>query len=186
MAVVLTKRRFTVTDYHLMVDAGILAEEDRVELIQGEVVEMAPIGRYHAACVRRLTQLFASLLERRVIVSVQNPVPLGTDSEPQPDIALLRPCADFYRDTPLLPADVFLLVEVADTSLAADRAVKVPLYAQAGIREAWLVDLSGDRIELHRTPRPNGYLDVTGWHRGQAVALQAFPDVTIAVEDILG
>ena len=128
MAVALTKRLFTVDEYHLMARAGILAEDDRVELIQGEVVRMTPIGRHHAASVRRLTQLFSSRLGERALVSVQNPVPLGADTEPQSDIALLRPCPDFYRDTPLRPQDVFLVVEVADTSAATDRSVKIPLY----------------------------------------------------------
>jgi len=186
VAVTLTKRRFTVEAYHRMVEAGILAEDDRVELIRGEVVEMTPIGRSHAARVDRLTRLFTSRLGERAIVRVQGPLPLGPDSEPQPDLTLLRPCSDFYLETPLRPSDVFLVVEVADSSLATDRTVKMPLYAEAGIREAWLVDLVAGRLEVHRDPTPHGYRDVRTLHPGEPVDLEAFPDLALTVDDVLG
>jgi len=185
MAIALTTRRFTVEEYHLMVKAGILSEDDRVELIRGEVVHMTPIGRHHAGCVICLTRLFTARLGDRVLVSVQNPVPAGSDSEPQPDLALLRPCADFYVRTPLRVEDVLLVVEVADTTARTDRAVKVPLYAEAAIREAWLVDLAADCVEVYRTPGPDGYRDVLTLRRGQSLAPEAFPDLVLRVDDIL-
>ena len=186
MAIAPTKRRFTVDEYHLMVQAGILAEDDRVELIRGEVVEMTPIGRRHAGCVDRLTRLFTSRLGDRAIVRVQNPVPVSADSEPQPDLTLLRPCPDFYVETPLRPEDVLLVIEVADTSAAADRAVKIPLYAEAGIREAWLVDLAAGRVEAYRTPRAGAYRDRLTLERGASFAPESFPDLALRAEDLLG
>ena len=186
MSVALPKHRFTAAEYHLMAQAGILSEDDRVELIRGEVVEMTPIGRWHAGCVDRLTRLFASRLGERAIVRVQGPVPLAPDSEPQPDVALLRPCLDFYVETPLGPPDVLLVVEVADPSAATDRTAKIPLYAEAGVREAWLVDLAAGRIEVYRRPEAHGYREILTLHRGQSLALEAFPDLAIPVADVLG
>jgi Uma2 family endonuclease len=186
MAVALDRRLFTVDEYHLMVRAGILAEDDRVELIRGEVVRMTPIGRHHAATVDRLNRLFTSKLGERVIVRVQGPVPIAPDSEPQPDVSLLRPRSDFYRDTPLRPPDVFLVIEVADSSLATDRGVKVPLYAEAGLREAWLLDLAAERVEVHRGPGPAGWRESFTLRRGQTLAPEAFPDLTLTVDDLLG
>jgi len=186
MTVTLAKRRFTVDEYHLMAQAGILSEDDRVELIRGEVVEMTPIGRRHAGAVDRLNQLFTSALGERVIVRVQNPVPVSADSEPQPDLALLRLSPDFYVETPLGPEEVLLVIEVADTSAPSDRAVKVPLYAEAGIREVWLVDLAAGRVEVYRGPGPGGYRECLALVRGQRVAPEAFLDVILTIDAILG
>ena len=186
MAVTLAKRAFTLDEYHRMVQAGILAESDRVELIRGEIVVMAPIGRRHAGQVGRLTRLFSLALGERAIVWVQNPLPLGPDSEPQPDVAPLRPCADFYVNTPPRPADVWLAIEVGDTSVAADRAIKVPLHAEAGLRETWLVDLPGERVEVYRTPVSDGYRDVRVLQRGQSLTVETFPDLVLSVDEILG
>src|SRR2546426_2118990 len=141
MSITLEKRRFTVDEYHRMAEAGIFSEDESVELLEGEIVEMTPISSRHAACVNKLTRLFTRELGERVVVSVQNPVALTETSEPQPDLALLRPRADFYAAGHPGPEDVLLMVEVADTSATSDRAVKVPLYARAGIEEVWLIDL---------------------------------------------
>ena len=169
-----------------MGEAGILSEDDRVELIEGEIVQMAPIGSRHAACVDRLTQLFVLRVMGRAIVRVQNPVLLNDYSEPQPDLALLRPRADFYASGHPAPQDVLLVVEVADTSAGIDRAAKMPLYARAGIHEAWLVDLQADQVEVHRQPTPQGYRSVQTFGRGASFALEMLPDLTLAVADILG
>jgi Uma2 family endonuclease len=185
MSVQLTRRLFTVHEYHQMGQAGILSEDDRVELIEGEIVQMASIGSRHAACVDRLTQLFVMKVAGRAIVRVQNPIILNEYSEPQPDLALLRPRPDFYASAHPEPKDVFLVVEVADTSAGIDRAAKMPLYARAGILDAWLVDLQEDRVEVHRQPTPQGYQRVQHLGRGTSIALQAFPDLTLAVDDIL-
>lgn len=132
MTVQVQRRRFTVDQYHQMAEAGVLTEADRVELIAGELLEMSPIGRRHAACVNRLTRLFTSLLGESAIISVQNPIALSVHSEPQPDMALLRPRADFYASGHPGPEDVWLVVEVAETSPEYDRQIKMPEYASAG------------------------------------------------------
>lgn len=186
MAVTLTKRRFTVEEYQRMVPAGILSEDDRVELIRGEVVQMTPIGRRHAGVVDRLTQLLVSRLGGRAIVRVQGPLPLPPDSQPQPDLLLLRPCPDFYVDTSLRPGDVLLLIEVADTTAGTDRTVKTPLYAEAGIREVWLIDLAAAHVEVYRGPGPRGYRETRMVGRGQILTPEAFPDLSLTVDEILG
>lgn len=184
---VLTRYRFTVEEYHRMGDVGILPEDSRIELIAGDVVVREPIGSYHAGTVDRLTRLWTSILGERAVVRVQNPVELAEDdSEVQPDVTLLRSRADFYTRGHPVAADVLLLIEVADKSLARDRRVKIPLYARAAIREVWLVDLTGDRVEVHRDPTAGGYSHVRALGRGESVVPQAFPDLTIAVADLLG
>lgn len=186
MAVQLLRRRFTVEDYYRMAEAGILTEDDRVELLDGEVVEMTPIGSRHAACVDRLTRLLASAVGDRAIVRVQNPIRLGRHSEPQPDLALLRPRPDFYAQAHPGPEDVLLVVEVADTSVESDRGVKVPLYARAGISAAWLVDLAGERVVVHTAPAPEGYRTVHEARPGGRLRLDGLPGLDLAVADVLG
>ncbi len=187
MADVLTRRRFTVEEYHRMGEAGILPEDERVELIEGEIVKVTPIGARHAGSVNRLNSLWTSRLGNRVVVQIQNPIELrGVDSELQPDVALLRPRPDFYFKSHPEAADVFLLIEVADTTVELDRRVKIPLYAKAGVREAWLLDLNADRVEVYRQPSPDGYRDVGTVGRGQPLTVQAFPGVALTVDDLLG
>jgi Uma2 family endonuclease len=178
------KRRFTVEEFHRMGEAGIFHEDDRVELINGQIVQLSPIGRPHAYAVTMLTNLFASRLAGRALVSPQNPVHLFRDSEPLPDIVLLRPRPD-YRDVDVGPADVLLLVEVADSSLRYDRLVKLRLYARAGIPEVWIVDVVGSRVEVYRRPSERRYEQVERFERGGRVAPAAFPDVAIAIDEIL-
>ncbi len=185
MALDLKRRRFTVTEYHQMAQAGILGEDDRVELIDGEIVEMTPIGARHAECVDRLTDLFFRAFGGAARVRVQNPVRLGERSEPQPDIALVRRKPGFYASGHPGPEDVFLLVEVADSSSDPDRRVKVPLYALAGIPEAWLVDLEQQTITAYADPTPDGYRSVRVFRRGEEVAPGVFPDRALAVADLL-
>ena len=151
---------FDVDDYYRMAEAGILSREDRVELIEGEIVDMAPIGSAHAGTVNRLARLAAkAMAEGSVLVSMQNPLRLDAHSEPQPDLMLLRPRADDYRDSHPTPADVLLLVEVADSTLAYDRGPKLALYARHGVPEVWIVDLGGRVVEICRQPGPDGYAE---------------------------
>src|SRR5919199_3640667 len=166
MAVQLTRRRFTTAEYEQMGESGILREDDRVELIDGEVLEMSPIGRRHVACVLRLERLFGERFRDVALVSSQNPVALPPYDEPQPDVALLALRTDFYASALPGAADVRLLVEVADRSARYDRDVKVPRYAQAGIREVWLVDLEHDRLLAYRDPAGDGYQVVQTLRRG--------------------
>lgn len=185
MATLLTRRKFTVDEYERMGQAGILGEDDRVELIEGEIVEMTPIGDRHAGTVRRLINMLSARAGGTALVDAQNPLRLGEHSEPQPDIALLAPRADFYTAHPT-PADVLLLIEVAETSAEPDRRVKVPLYARGGVPEVWLVDLDGETVTVYRDPAPDGYRTERTVHRGETLAPAALPDLRVAAEEILG
>ena len=152
--------RLSVGDYHRMGEIGILGPELRTELVDGEIIEMPPIGHPHAGTVKMLANLLKEAVGRDAIVSVQDPVWLDDYSEPLPDIALLKPRSDYYRSSHPCPDDVLLLIEVADSSLAYDRDVKLPRYARAGVPEVWLVDLAGQRLQIHREPAENRYFAV--------------------------
>ena len=178
-------RRFTVQEYYQMAKAGILHEDDRVELIDGRVVEMAPIGSRHAGCVIQLINFLKMLLGDRATISAQNPINLGTFAEPQPDICLLQPRQDNYASGHPDPASILLLVEVSDTSLDYDKNVKLPIYARAGIVETWLVNLADNYLAIYQEPSLAGYRQVRIRHHGDTVALAALPDVTLKVDDIL-
>ena len=186
MSVQLLRRKFTIAQYHKMAESGIINESDRVELIQGEIVEMASIGRRHAACVSRINQKLTIRLGERAIVWPQNPVELNDNSEPQPDVALLQPRSDFYEAEKPQAQDIILIIEVADTTVEADRNVKIPLYAENGIMEVWLVDINAECVEVYRELTPNGYQQLQRFQRGQTLSIQAFPDVAIAIDEILG
>ncbi|MBS3026306.1 MAG: Uma2 family endonuclease [Dolichospermum sp. DET50] len=178
--------RLNVSQYHQMSEAGIFSENDKVELINGEIIEMSPIGRRHTACVNRLNSVFSQLLGNKVIIAVQNPIILNNLSEPEPDIALLKHRADFYESGHPQPQDIFLLIEVADSSLEYDRDVKIPLYATSGISEVWLVDIYEQVIIVYRYPSENGYSDIQTFSRGEKLSIQAFPEINLVVNDILG
>jgi Uma2 family endonuclease len=176
--------RFTVHDYHRMGEAGILHEDDRVELIEGEIVEMAAIGTLHFSCVNRLTRLLVMGVGDAAVVSVQNPVRLNEHTEPQPDITVIRP-RDYTESLPV-PEDVLLLVEVSDTTLAYDRNVKLPLYARAGLGEVWIVNLPAKTIEQYTDPSGDGYRRVDHRRGGQYLPPAALPDLNPTVDEILG
>lgn len=186
MSVQIERWVFNVDEYHRMSEAGILSEDDRVELIEGEIVKMSPIGSRHAACVNELAALFIHAASQVAIVSVQNPIRLDDFSEPQPDIALLKARSDRYRHSLPAPDDVLLIIEVADTSVDYDRNVKLPLYAEAAIPETWLVNLPEDRIEAHSQSTNGAYQKVRVARRGESLSTEAIPDLTIRVDDVLG
>jgi len=177
---------FTVEQYERMVETGILTEDDRVELIEGEIVEMSPIGKRHAACVARLTSLLGEKLARRVIVWVQNPVKLGKRSEPQPDLTLLKWRDDFYEPSLPTPDDVLLLIEVSDTTLEADRQIKIPLSARAGIVEFWLVNLNDELVEVYARPLGGAYQSAIHARRGESITAQSIAGLTLEVDAVLG
>jgi len=152
-----TRRPITVSEYHRMGEVGILGECDRIELIEGELVAMSPIGSYHIGMIVTLSHLLVLAVGERARVSVQNPVRLDDFNEPGPDFALLKPRPDSYRDAHPRPADVLVLIEVADTSLNYDRAVKPALYARHAIPEFWIVDLTSGEVEVCLDPQPDGY-----------------------------
>lgn len=178
-------RRFTVDEYYAMVEAGVLAEDDRVELLDGLVVNMAPIGSRHGGCVNIYTRLLSRLVGDRAILQVQNPIHLGDDSEPQPDLALLRDRPDFYSASHAEAVDVLLLIEVADTSLDYDRDEKLPRYARAGIPEVWLTVLPEGVVEAHTEPTENGYRVTRRLRAGDMLRPGCFEDIEIPVETII-
>lgn len=185
-AVAGTRKLFTVGEYDQMIKAGIFHEDERLELVAGEIIEMSPINVRHAACVKRLNHFFNQQLGERVIVSVQDPIRLDEFSEPEPDVALIQPRADFYIGGHPEPEDILLLVEVADTSLVYDQTIKIPLYAKGGISEVWLVDLGGRKIETYHQPAFEGYQVVQAYFLEDTLSPQAFPDSLLKVVDILG
>ena len=180
-----TRRLLTIEEYDRMGAAGILNEDERVELIQGELVQMAAIGSPHASCVMRLTAWFTVRVAGRALVSVQNPIRLPPRSEPEPDLVILRHQSDFYATAHPGPEDVLLLIEVSDTTLVYDRGVKLPLYARAGIPEVWIVDLEGRRLLVHRQPSGMAYGEITVV-AGGALSPAAFPDLSIRLDEIIG
>ena len=185
MAVPVTRRRFTVDEYSRMADAGILSEDDRVELIDGAIVNMVPIGALHAGVIIRLNHLLSRLVGDRAMISPQNPVRLSDFSEPLPDVMLLCPRQDFYTSAHPGPGDVLLLMEVADSSVDYDRSVKVPLYARHSVPEVWVIDLQRGLVEVYRDPAPGGYREIRVARRGDRLSPLALPDVALSVDDIL-
>lgn len=182
----IARRQFNVAEYHRMAEVGILCEDDRVELLDGEIWQLSPIGSRHMACVNRLTAAISRQIDQSVIVSVQNSIQLDDYSEPQPDLALLRMQPDFYAAALPTAADVLLLIEVADTSLEYDRGVKLPRYARAGIPEVWLVDLQENIVRAYSQPTENGYQIIRQLRPGQAAIATMIPGLAVAVNDILG
>lgn len=183
MAVSLPHRTFTADEFERMAEAGIFAEDERLELLDGEIVPMSPIGPPHAWCVKRLTRAFGPL-QSSVILSVQDPIRLPERSSLQPDLALLRPEATESRHPE--PADILLVIEVSDTTLRTDREIKAPLYGKGGIPELWIVDIGNERIEVHREPSPAGYRLIRIYTRGQQLSPLFAPELTVAVDVVLG
>ena len=177
--------RFTVDEYYRMGETGIIGPEQRVELLDGEIIDMAPIGSFHGGTVNTLIRLLATAAKGRWLVVVQNPVRLGPRSEPQPDFMLVKPSADDYKSRHPVPEDVFLLIEVAESSLAYDRNRKIPAYGRAGIREVWIINLLQETIEMFREPHSTGYTSVQKLGLRDTVSVQAFPDLRIDVGTLL-
>ena len=179
----------TVDDYYKLVEDGYLNEYDRVELNEGRIVEMAPIGDDHIAATIDLTGTFVTRLRGRADVSVQSPINLALRSEPEPDFAIVRPFPGGRRKAKArksTPADVFLVVEIANSSLAFDLGDKAEMYARHGIVELWVVDIPHDRLVVHRDPTRGGYASIRTLARGETISPLAFPDVAFTVDEILG
>ena len=181
-----TKKLFTRDEYHRIWDAGILPEEGRFELIRGEIIEMPPAKPPHSGRVNRLNHLFMSRLGETVIVSVQNPAIIDDFSEPSPDLTLLKPREDFYTSKHPLPEDVLLAVEISHTTVRYDSKIKAPLYAEAGIREYWQLDVKKEVLVVRTQPAEGGYLRTEVLLRGQTVRLQALPAIVFSIHEILG
>jgi Uma2 family endonuclease len=186
MAAQPARRKFTVDEYYRMGDVGILKHDERVELIKGEIYRMPPIGVPHASHVGRISHLFSRAFLMLAQIWVQNPLRLSDLSEPVPDVMLLRPRPDFYAERHPNPEDVFVLVEISDTTLAFDQRTKVPLYARHGVPELWVVDLNHDLIHVYQKPTATGYQITETRRRGDGIAVAAFPEIEFAVEEVLG
>lgn len=182
----LRRHRLTVDDYYRMARAGVFAPEARVELIDGEVIDMAAIGSRHAAAVARLNRAATLAVGTAAIVTVQNPLRLGDLSEPEPDLMLLLARDDFYAQAHPTAADVLLLIEVADTSARYDREIKLPLYARHGVAEVWIVDLDARLVRFFRTPLSEAYADATATAKPGMVAIGALPGWSIDITGVLG
>ena len=180
------KRKLTADEYQRMGQTGIIGSEERVELLDGEIYTMAPIGDDHIGSVNSLNYFLPQRLAGQVIVSVQNPIRLSDYSEPEPDIALLRFRPDFYGTAKARPDDVLLLIEVAHSSLDFDRLSKLPRYAEAGIPEVWIVNLVEHVVEVYREPRGDRYTAARVYQRGESLSPSALPDVLLQVEEITG
>ena len=180
------RHRLTVADYYRMGEVGILAPDARVELIDGEIIDMAPIGSPHVSAVLQLDHLLKEVVASKALVLVQGPIVLGDYSAPQPDLAVLRPRTDYYRSSLAGPADVLLIVEVAQSSLHYDRDDKIPLYARHGIAEVWLVDLKGKRLVRYRNPQQGAYALIDEPHLGSPLEIHALPETRIDLRGLFG
>ncbi len=187
MAVTLERHTIDTDTYHRMLETGILTEEDQVELIHGEIISMSPVGKLHTAIVDRINKALNRKIDTEAIVRVQSPIVIYDDSEPEPDITLLKPQPDFYATQAAQPEDVLLVIEVAHTTWNTDYEIKRPLYASAGIPELWLVNVNKHEIEVHRTPAPGTYKSISILQSGDSVTLPV-PGVeaTVAVDELLG
>jgi Uma2 family endonuclease len=179
------QHRFNVKEYYRMAETGVLRPDARVELLDGKIIDMSPIGPFHGGITKYLSEIFFGAAKGRWITQVQDPVRLDDYSEPEPDIALLKPVADFYRKRHPQPEDVFLLVEISDTTLATDREDKIPAYGHAGIGEVWIVNLADLTVEVYREPHFTGYGSKTVLRAGDKASPQAFPDVAVDVAELL-
>jgi len=185
MSTVIKRRRFTVHDYHRMGDAGILLEDDRVELIYGEIIAMGPIGNLHNAACDRATRALIRTLGDQAIVRVQGSVRLDNYNEPQPDIVLLKPRDDFYASGGATAADVLLIIEMADSSLKYDRRIKARLYAEMGVSEYWVADLNAGCLYGYSDRHEKSYRLVRQFRKGESITPEGLPDSTIPVENLL-
>jgi Uma2 family endonuclease len=182
----ITKKLFTVDEYYRMAQAGILDPDARLELIEGEILEMSPVGTRHVSCVNRLNRLFNRRLGDEALVSVQNPVRLSNYTETQPDIVLLRPRDDCYKEKRISWEDACLVIEVSDTTIRRDRDLKLPLYSTAGISELWIIDLQQETLFAYREPGPKSYGKTLTLNRGGSLSMLAFPVVVFQVEELIG
>jgi Uma2 family endonuclease len=184
MSIPLSRRLFTTLEFRTMVEAGVFHEDDRLELVDGEIVEMSPIGNRHATCVRKLIRFLQGVGDR-ALLDVQNPLGISDENDFYPDIVLLKPRPDVYSGGLPGASDALLVIEVADTTLRFDRSIKKPRYAAAGVPEYWIVDLEGSRVWVHRKPLEGDYGEVVEARPGEVLTPPGMPDLEIPVADLV-
>ena len=173
------RRQITVDEYYRMAEVGLIGPDERVELINGEIIDMAPIGSDHASFVIQLNSLLVKAVQDKGFVSVQNPIRLSNRSEPEPDFAVLKPCADVYRKQLPAAADTLLIIEVSNTSERYDREIKLPLYASHGIPEVWIISIEQKTLSIYRSPTGDRYQHEQTSFTPGLVALSALPEVSV-------
>ena len=187
MTTLLTKRRFSIKEFIKMAEAGILYEDDRLELLDGEIIQMAAIGSYHAGCVLGLTKFFSGVVGEDVLVNVQNPFKIDDDTLFEPDLVILRPRADLYMTSYPTPSDALLIIEVSDSTINYDLNVKIPRYASGGAPEVWQVNLQHDLVDSYSDPdtASGRYRNVRRFLRGQTITPTLLPDISLGIDKIL-
>ncbi|MEQ8969401.1 MAG: Uma2 family endonuclease [Coleofasciculus sp. C1-SOL-03] len=185
MTVAVEIRRLSVQDYHRMVETGILTPDERVELIEGQLYQMAAKGTFHRAAITRIKRLLERRLGNRVLLRFQDPVRLSDDSEPEPDVAVVQPDPFDYEDHHPTPEEIYLLIEVSDRTLKRDRKLKAPAYGRSGVREYWILDVNSRQLYVFREPRMEGYANQVVLAESDLIAPLAFPDCQVSVQDLL-
>jgi Uma2 family endonuclease len=180
-----TKKLFTVDDYYRMLDVGILCDDDRVELIEGEIIQMSPMGSRHAAVVSSVTDVLVPLFKGKALLRPQLPLRLNEFNEPEPDIAVVKPRRDRYSSRHPRPSDVFLVIEISDSSLRYDRDVKLPIYAASRVPEVWIAHLKSATLLVYRDPAGKAYSTHSKYARGESLSCREFPEIQLAVDDLL-
>ncbi len=186
MSLSLITRKFTVEEYEKMATEGIIKPDEKVELIRGEIIKMSPMGTRHAAGIARLTQLFSRKFGDLILLGVQNPIRLNNNSQPEPDLSLLIPRSDFYVAAYPCPQDIYLIIEVSDSTLDYDHYTKIPLYAEANIQEVWIVNLKEECLEVYRHPLHGSYQAIQKYYRGESIFIESFPAIELTLIEILG
>jgi Uma2 family endonuclease len=186
MSLSLITRKFTVEEYEKMATEGIIKPDEKVELIRGEIIKMSPMGTRHAAGIARLTQLLYRKFGDLILLGVQNPIRLNNNSQPEPDLSLLIPRSDFYVAAYPCPQDIYLIIEVSDSTLDYDRYTKISLYAEANIKEVWIVNLKEECLEVYRYPLHGSYQAIQKYYRGEIIFIESFPEIELTLIEILG
>ncbi|CCI22456.1 Uma2 family endonuclease [Microcystis aeruginosa] len=186
MSLSLITRKFTVEEYEKMATEGIIKPDEKVELIRGEIIKMSPMGTRHASIVDRLIQLLYRKFGDLILLGVQNPIRLNNNSQPEPDLSLLIPRSDFYVAAYPCPQDIYLIIEVSDSTIDYDRYTKIPLYAEANIQEVWIVNLKEECLEVYRHPLHGSYQAIQKYYRGEIIFIESFPAIEFTIAEILG
>lgn len=185
MTMLLDIRLISVAEYHSMGELGILNPDEKVELLAGQIVKKSMKGTRHTSTNKRIEKVLERLLGDRVLVRTQDPIRLDNYSEPEPDVAIVVPNLSFYADHHPTPSEVYLIIEISDTTLRQDCEYKAKLYAQGGIEDYWVLDINNRQLYVFRLPSPDGYLSRQVLSDGEVISPLAFPDIKLSISDFL-